>query len=181
MNTIVLRVIWRVFLVVAVVAGPSAFIVNEGAIPLWLNALGVVAIAFAFGGSFLDFPRAAKFFTRDVIGQAQLHFLSLQGFRLYVMLGAAQAIHWRAIGHTTGFVDSAASIVIRVLGDLATIGLFLTAGRFDDNVSWNRIGKVGLIIATVVAIVFLAASQDRAGVFGGDSEQTVVTPQGIRP
>ncbi len=176
-----MRVSRRLVFLAAIIAVPSAIVINDGIIPLWLNAFGVIGIAFGFGAFFLNWHRATRFFTRDVVGQAQLHALSLQGFAASVILSAAQAIHWRTIGHSTAFIDSSASIVIRVITDLSIIGVFLTAGQFDDTVSWNRLGKVGLIVATVLMAMLLIGAHDHRGLFTQEPEQTIVTPEGARP
>lgn len=181
MSTLILRIVVRFAFIFALIAGPSFAIVKTGNVPLWLNALGFTAIAVATGVMFLNSKRTAKFFTRDVVSQAQIHALSIQSVMLAIILGAAAGIHWRTLGHSSSLIDSTATVVTRALYDFGTIGFFLTAGQFEENLSWGRIGKVAVILSVILAIFVTVLVTDHDGVLSQEPETVIGLPQGVRP
>ena len=181
MSTLILRIVVRFAFIFALIAGPSFAIVKTGNVPLWLNALGFTAIAVATGVIFLNSKRTAKFFTRDVVSQAQVHALSIQSVMMAIILGAASGIHWRTLGHGSPLIDSTVTVVARVLYDFGAIGFFLTAGQFEENLSWGRIGKVAIILTMILAVFITIMFTDQAGILTQEPGLVIAVPQGVRP
>jgi hypothetical protein len=180
-STLIFRILVRAALIAALVAVPTYLIVITGNIPLWLNALGFVAIAVATGVIFLNSKRTVKFFTRDVVSQAQVHALSITGGMLAIILGAAAGIHWRTLGHSSALIDNTSTVVTRVLFAYVTVGLFLTAGKFEENLSLGRLGKVIAILVLIIAVFATIVLTDHNGTLSQEPSVVIGLPQGVRP
>lgn len=163
MSDVVLRASGRALAVIAAVVVPSYFITFSGALPVWQNALDVLAFAFAGANIVLNLKRFGNVFTAKRLNPGHVHLFSWQMMMIGVCVSAWSAIHWRASGHLVSLNDGGTRVVFRVLYDIGAAGFLFTAAEFRPEVAWGRWRAIVLITAAIglAAVVLINAERIR--------------------